>query len=125
MGVRHQHRVDLTHVIGKRLRAQFSSGIDEDGTPVVADKGRSASAAVSGVSRAANVAVAADHRNAIGGPGAEEGDLRHTRASIARGSRLTGRAVTGEPAKDGPACRSFRRLRTRSLARSAPLPLSG
>ncbi len=56
----------------------------------VADERRGAGAAVARVGRSADGAVAADHRNAVRGSGAEEGDLRHTRASI---GRRRGRAV--------------------------------
>jgi hypothetical protein len=41
----------------------------------------------------ANVAVAADDRDAVGCPGTEEGDFRHTRVSIVLDRRLPDCAV--------------------------------
>ena len=91
MAVREEDRVDAPDVVRERLRAQIGRRVDEDVSNRVAgerrlvgasvgelDQDRGPRAAVAGIGRAADGAVAADRRHAVRRAGAEEGDRSAT-----------------------------------------------
>jgi hypothetical protein len=79
MAVREQDGVDAAHAERERLRAQIRPRIHQQRVPGVGlDEHGRAPAAIARVGGAADAAVAADHRHAVGGAGSEEGDLQLT-----------------------------------------------
>ena len=71
-----EYGVQVMHVLPQHLGAEIGAGVHQDRQAAVLDQGRGAQALVARVGRAAHLAVAGDHRDAIGSPCAEKGQFR-------------------------------------------------
>ena len=85
--VREQNRVDAIDSRGDELQSQLGRRVDENSSTRVAfNHGADAAALVAGIWRPADLAVAAELRNAEARAGAEEGEL-HRRSAVRRAPR--------------------------------------
>ena len=95
VAVGEQDRVHAIEIVGEGLSTEIRGRIDEHAHPVGQfEQDRRPAPAIARVRRAAGAAAAADHRHAVGRPGAEEPD----RAGAAHGRMM------GDPA--GACCRA-------------------
>lgn len=72
--VRHQYRIDLMNFRPQSLRAKIGRGIHEQALALVLNVNRRSQAMVVGIVRAADGAVAPDHRDAMACAGAQKSD---------------------------------------------------